>query len=298
MKQWSRLIPWGSGKNQAGLRPRRLDTLAQGVSAVNLGPGGDIYLLDRLNRRVLRVAAGQGHLPVAASVPGDAEDLALGPDGALAVYSPLRARAWIFENGERAGEVAVPRLFAMVRHISLHHSRVVRLHSAMQETFTLGSPSTPQLLEASLHSKQEGAFFLADGTGLAVRLLHGGFPEVRLLAHTAGRTAIMRKHRLSRPVLAARLVGVADGLACLRLEQDVSGAGRGPLQVERQVLCMDALSGRQVFIKSLPAPGLYLPRRELALGGSPPLLALIHPRPEGLHLQVWPLPPQEQGGRP
>lgn len=298
VQPWARLIPWGAGQDQVGLRPRRPDTLAQGVSAVGLGPGGDVFLLDRLNRRVLRVAAGQDHLQVAAPVPEDTEDLAVSTDGdGLAAYSPLRARVWIYKNHEPAGELAVPRLFTMVRHISLHHSRVVKLHNAMQETFTLGSPSAPQLLEASLHSKQEGAFFLADGTGLAVKLLPGGFPEVRLLAHTAGRTAIKRKHRLSRPVLAARLVGAAAGLTCLRLEQDVSGAGRGPLRVERQVHCLDARSGRRVLAKSLPAPGLYLPRQELALGGSPPLLAFIHPRPKGLHLQVWPLPRQVQGGK-
>ena len=73
-----RLLSWGGGHGQAGYSPASPERLAEGPSAVAVGPAGEVVLLDRLNDRVLRIAGGQ--ISAAASVPRDAEDLAVGPE--------------------------------------------------------------------------------------------------------------------------------------------------------------------------------------------------------------------------
>ena len=286
IRDGSMLLSWGSGPAEVGLRPRRTDELAQGVSAVAVGFDGAVFLLDRLNGRVLRVVPGTGEVRQAAQLPEDAEDLAAGPQGAVAAYSPLRTRVWLRDrHGEPAGEVAVPRLFRQVRRVGLEGSLGVTLHDAHQETYRLGSPAAPLTLEAALSSKREGAFLLSDGTGVAVRL-NNGRPEV-LQLQQGERARVKARHLLSRRVLAARVVGVSGQVVCLRLEQD----GARPNEIQRRVVCLNTTSGRLLFERELPPPGLYLPRRELALGGDPARLVLIHPQQRGLRLQSWRVAP-------
>jgi hypothetical protein len=288
---WVRLLSWGDGPTGVGLRPSRLEQPAQGPSAVAVGPGGEAYLLDRLNRRVLQ--ATEKATSVAAQVPEDAEDLAVGPDGALAAYSPLRARVWLFEAGVPAGEIAVDRALREIQGFCLGASRQVSVHNAYQETYLLGSPSVPQTLSSVLLTKRKGAFLQADGTGVAVLRRADGHPEV-LLHRTEERTRVVKSHLLPEKVLAARLVGVADEVACLRLEQALAGPA---FFVERRVICLDLGSGARRWEQALPAPGLYLPRRELALGGSPPRLVFIRPEEKGLRVHSWAIP-TSVGGQP
>lgn len=286
----SMLLPWGGADlpdNTVGHRAGGAEYLAQGPTSVAIGPAGAVYLLDRLHRRVLMVR--NNEVQVAASqVPRDAMDLAVGPDGALAVYSPLRARVWIYDSsGSPAGQLSVPRILRNIRGISLGPSRTVWLDSAHQERMLLGSPSEPHSLEAMLHSKQEGAFSLDDGTGVAAVLKAGGQAELLRLDDSGERVKVKARHPLpGAPLLAARVVGVAKDVVCLRLEREQTGHPGFALHVARQALCIDAKSGTQLLKEDLPAPGLYLPRRELAVGGDPPRLALIHPEPSGLRLRV------------
>jgi hypothetical protein len=274
----SRLLPWG----EVGHRPAQPERLAEGPSAVAVAADNSVLVLDRLNGRVLRLT--EKEVTVAATVPEDAEDLAAGPDGALAVYSPLRARVWVHgPSGEPIGQLAVPRILRNVRGIALGPSRVVWLEDAHQERLPLGSPSAPQTLEAMLHGKQEGAALLADKTAVATRRLPDGRPEL-LLVDRDGR--VLQAHPLGRPVLATRVVGTAGQTTCLRLERN---AGPGPvLVVARQAVCLDK-NGRVLLSRDLPPPGSYVPRRELAVGGDPPRLAMIHPEADGLRVHTWPL---------
>jgi len=85
--------------------------------------------------------------------------------------------------------------------------------------------------------------------------------------------------------------------ACLRLEREETGHPGHALHVARQALCIDARSGAQLLKEDLPAPGPYVPRRELALGGDPPRLALIHPEPLGLRLRVFVISSDQRRGQ-
>ena len=284
---WTRALPWGAGAGQVGLRPTVPELMADGPSAVAVGPDGAAFVLDRRNRRVLRVTASR--VRVAATVPADAEDLAVGADGTLAAYSPLKARVHLLRGETPLGVVSVPRVLRGVVGITLGASRQVLLRVAHQETYRLGSPAVPRSLAAVLHSKREGAFRLADGRAVAVRRRADGLAEL-LVIRPGERATVTRRHRLPEPVLAARVMGVAGSVACLRLERPGPVAG-GRISVSRRLVCLDVDSGATRLARDLPLPDpdLYLPRRELAVGGSPARVAFLRPTHSGLSLQVWPL---------
>jgi hypothetical protein len=279
------LLPWGHGPAAAGLRPAVAERLAAGPSAVAVAPDGAVLVLDRLNRRVLRLADDGRPPQIVAEAPEDAEDLAAGDDGTLALYSPWRALVWVHGGGAPA-TMAVPRGLRGVQRLGVGPSRQVLLHTAYQETFSLGSPAVPQTEAAVLAQHREGAVQLDDGRGAAVRLLPDGRPEL-LLRRPGERLDRAERFALPERVLAARLVGAAGPAVCLRLEQ----AGPGPgFTVQRQVVCHDTQSGARLLQRDLPAPGRYVPAREVAVGGSPARVAFIEAAPDGLRVHSVPLP--------
>ncbi len=289
----SRTLGWGSASGQVGATARGNERVAEGPSAVAVGPDGAVYLLDRLNGRVIRVT--ERTAATVASVPVDSEDLAVGTDrggdSLIAVWSLLRARVTLRVGGQDAGEVTVPRALRLARGLTLDDSRQVLVHNAHQETYRLGSPATGRSLPAVLRSKREGAYFLADGSGVQVRRRPGSGRAEVLVLQSGERTTVKRRLLLDDVVMGVRLVGAAGGHVCLRLEKNDSAAQVGSgLRVRREVVCVRASDGVEVLRQALSAPGRYLPRRELALGGSPARLAWIHATNAGLAVQVWTLP--------
>jgi hypothetical protein len=279
-----RLLPWGDGPTEVSLEPAAFERLAEGPSAVAVGPDGAVFLLDRLNGRVLRLTAGGAQ--VAADVPEEAMDLAVGPDNALAAYSPFMARVWIYQpDGRFMGEVGVPREIRLARGIRLINSRRAVLHTADQATHLLGSPSAPLRLPEVLHSRRSGEYQLDSGLGVTVELDAERRPVVSL-REPRGSGRAERSFTLPEAVSAARIVGVSGSIACLRLERAEDGP---PISVARSAVCIDLTSGDGILERALPPPGLYLPRRELALGGDPPALVFIHPEREGLRVHAWPV---------
>ena len=272
---------------EAGLRPAAPEQLADGPAAAAVAPTGEILVLDRLNHRVLALADGASAQTVA-EVPEDAEDLAVGGDGALLVYSPLRSLAWVLSAGA-VDELAVPRVIDGVTGVALLPSHQVWLATAFQESVPLGSPHAPRALAAVLHGKREGAFLLADGTGVAVRRLADGHPELLHLGR-GEHAPVLARHTLA-DVVRARLVGVAGARACLLLERGAPGAG---VAVSRRLTCVDLDDGREVLGRDLPGRGTYQPRRELAVGGAPARVVFLHPEEDGLHVEAWPLPAEVQ----
>ena len=291
------VVPWGSGEGQVGLRPPAAHAPASGVPSLAVATDGSVLLLDQLNHRIVRLDRNlkpRGPWTVA-EVPPDVEDLAIADDGAAAVYSPLRARVWLYDQGTLSGEVHVPRGLRELQTIGVGASRNVIARSAHQETYRLGPPSSPQTLATVLHSKQEGAYQRHDGAGIATRLDANRRPELLVLDSDGERTRTSARHAIGNaPVLSARIVGLQRDVACVRLEHRLAGPG---FRVGRSVICLDSQSGDVVFNRDLGAVrGSYVPRRSFAMGGNPLRLVFIEPSEGGLAVSAWELPRATRGG--
>lgn len=291
------LVPWGSGDAQVGLQPPATDSPASGVPSLAVAADGSVLLLDRLNRRIVRL---DRHLNprgpwTVAEIPPDAEDVAVAADGATAAYSPLRARVWLHHDGNPIGEVHVPRGLRELQTISVGPSRNVLARSAHQETYRLGPPSAPQSLATVLHSKREGAYQRHDGVGIATRLDAKRRPELLVIGRDGERTRTVARHALGdETVLSARVVGLEGDLACVRLEHRLAAPG---FRVGRSVVCLDTRSGDRVFERDLGAVrDVYVPRRSFATGGNPARLVYIEPSDAGLRVLAWDLVRSDRGG--
>lgn len=290
-------LGWGSGPGEVGLRPEGKDFPAEGPSSVAVGPAGQVVLLDRLNERVVEITAG-GEVLSRVTVARDAEHVAIGADGAVAAWSPLRATVWISgRDGAPLGEVMVPRVLRDVARIELGASHRVLATSAMQETLVLGSPRAPLDLASVLRSKREGAAFLADGRGVTSRVTGGGAGELVVYRKPAkdAKVEVSWTFPIEAPVAAVRVVGAAGNVVCARVErvtqapldarEGAAGAEAGELAVEREALCVEADTGHVLARQAMGGRGLYTMHADVAVGGSPPVLAVVRPEADGLHVQ-------------
>ena len=213
----------------------------------------------------------------------DVEALAVGSDGALAVYSPLHATASIFNrDGSPAGSVAIDHALHQTVGISLGASRQVLVHSAYQETMSAGSPAAPTSLATMLTGKREGAFLLPDGTGVATHATSNGV-ELLVTTNAAGRRSTVRsRFAIPGDATAAMLVGVSGTTACMRVEQVTQPTDR--IEVTRRAVCMDATTGRVLVDMPLATPQPYVPAHELAIGTSSagPVIAMLQPTADHL----------------
>lgn len=277
----ARLLPWSERGAGVGLRPAVPERAAFGAPAIAVGPGGQVFVLDAVNARVVRVDRGEA-IPVA-EVPKDADDLAIGPDGAIAVRRSVRPEVLVFDpDGTPAGRLDTSAVES-AESITLGLSRRVIVTTPFQETFALGSPSFPQLAAAVHVGKREGAAFLEGGAGVAAVRRDDGELELRVSSPRGStRLALGRGD-------AARVVGASGSIACARVEhvsqRSASGAEDAPIEVEREVACLDVATGRSALRVRLPAPGTYVPRRELAFAGT--TLAFAHPTDDGLSITTW-----------
>jgi len=280
------LLPWGSAPGHVGLVPGGEERKARGAPALAVTLLGDLLVLDAVNERVLSIGR-HGDARVLATVARDAEDLATGADGSFVAFSPLRSTAWVFNHdGAPAGELHLPRALRHITGLSVGPSRRLRFHNSYQDTFLAGSPSLPTPEPALLRSKKEGAFLLPDGRGVQVRAHDDGTGELTLVDNKPARTAtrpVDARHVVPGPVTALRLAGTADGIACMRVEELVAPAA-SRVTVRRRVVCMELLSGRVSMDEAMPPPGIYLPRHEIAVGGTPARVAWQIPTDDGLHI--------------
>lgn len=278
----NQLVAWGDGPAELGLRRAVTERAALGAPAVALGPRGEIFVLDAVKQRIVRVGK---EITAVATVSRDADDLAIGADGAFAVRRTMTPNILVLDPaGQRIGEVDA-RAAGDVDSIALGPSRRVVATSAFQETFQLGSPSAPQLSQAVARSRKVGAELLANGDGVVV-VASGGAAELRVMAQAPdqeGHAEARATWPLGRAT-AARIVGVAGRVVCMRVEH-VDTTSTGPLSVKREARCVDATTGATVFRTDLAPPGLYVPRRELSFANH--VLAFAHPEADGLRIQTW-----------
>ncbi len=282
---------WGSAENKLGFRSATEEHLAFGASAIALGPGlvrGDVLVLDAVGGRVVR--AHDGELATLAEVPKDCDDLAASADGALAVRRSVNRDVLVYSPaGQLVGKVDTSAV-GTVDTLGLGTSRRVIVGNPFQETFTLGSPSVPQLAAQVQHSKREGAAFLASGAGVSAVRTGTGEIELRVVEGGSQQTRILAHHSLGR-ASAARVVGASGTSVCVRLEHVTDGP-RGALVVDREVACLDALTGRSLFREKLPAITSYALRRELSYAEGK--LVFAHASEDGLAITTWTI----DGGTP
>lgn len=250
----------------------------QGPNAVAVLDASRILVLDRLAGRVA-VVDGSGAVRTLATVPVDVEDVAAGP-GVFVTSSPVRASAEVFDlEGKSLGVLPVPRELRDVTSLAFGADRRVVAKTAYQEQITLGVPAAPVALASALAGKREGAYLLPDGRGVRVRAQNGAavIEVVTQAADEQARSEVVKSWPIAGAVTAARILGGAGSSVCLRTE---TLADDGVLSVTRRAVCVDVASGMCSFDEALPAPGLYVPRTEVAFGSG--RLAWIHPTAEGL----------------
>ena len=75
-----------------GYRAAVSERIAMGAPAVTVDARGTVYVLDALKGRVMRMVRGEPMLPAVENLPKDVDDLAVGPDGAIASRVPCTTR--------------------------------------------------------------------------------------------------------------------------------------------------------------------------------------------------------------
>jgi hypothetical protein len=284
------VIAWGQGAGELGYSPARQEALAQGPSALSVLPNGEVIVLDRLHRRVVRIG-GEGTVMSVTTASPDAEDLAADHDGAFALYSPLQSKVWIHApQGGELGTVQVPRGLRDAQALSFGPSRRVIVRTALQEMFSLGSPHAATSFESVLHSRSEGAARLPDATAASVQRSKDGRIDLVIVQQAPpllavdSKSVVLRRFEVAAHAASARIIGAIGSVVCMKVERVTDGQ---ELEVEREATCVHAATGKRTFQVSLPATGTYVPRTELAIGGSPPRLAMIHPRAHGLAVLTY-----------
>ncbi|MBT8492217.1 MAG: hypothetical protein KJO07_04085 [Deltaproteobacteria bacterium] len=260
-------LEWGTGAGQLGYQPPAPERAARAPQSLAIR-GGEVVVLDNVRGRVVGVD-GEGRVrPVASNLHPSVEDVAVGPDGALAVYSPLEASVEVFApDGKSIGTVAVPRALRGVARIELGESRRVYAYSAFQERHTLGSPAAPLVLDSVLRSKLEGAWrFGADRSVVAVASSEQ--VDLRILRAPGNGERAQLSHELTIPgrANAAQVVGGHDSTVCLRTES--IDRESTVVEVSRRLVCADLEDGRWLLDRPLAAPAPFVPRREVAVAGT------------------------------
>ncbi|MGC4117811.1 MAG: hypothetical protein QM765_25300 [Myxococcales bacterium] len=126
---------------------------------------------------------------------------------------------------------------------------------------------------------------LEDGSrALALRHTDGTL-ELQHLTDDGAPTVL----HLPGPALSARIVGASGRVACARTERASATANA----IERRLICLDLATAATSLDVELGTPGLYMPRRELAVGAGS--VAFIRPEESGLRVTVRRLP--TGGGR-
>lgn len=282
-------VPSATGKEALGYRKAVTEHLAVGAPSVAVDAKGRVLVLDALKGRVLRLFRNEVE-PVVTNLPKDCDDLAVGADGAFAVRRSVKPEVLVFApDGRKIGSVDTSAV-ETTDSIALLASRRVAVTTPFQETFAFGSPSFPQVPEAVLHGKREGAAFLPNGDGIVAVKKDDGVLELRIVANGASAEAA-QETRVKKAVSlgtgsSARIVGSNGGVVCARIEHAHEGAG-GEVLVDREAACVDVVAGRTLLRTKLPDVGTYVPRHELAFRGS----TLVHMRPtdDGLDITTWSL---------
>lgn len=274
-------LPWGEGEGEIGIRAPQAEFLGDGPSGIATLPSGAVIVGDRLNGR--GVAVDSSGARTAFAMAADFEQLAVGEDGAMALFSPVRSRvAMRSESGKELGEVAVPRALGDVVGISVGASRRVEVETAFQERYVAGSPSAELGAEQALRTRREGA--IAGDGGRAMQAIvdsdHVAF--VVVIAPTRGdRATEERRIPVARDVASMRLLGLDHGRVVAVVER-VSQGATGPISVTRELTIVDLDANRVLATEPMIGGGLWVPRQTVTMGAG--AIAYMVPLPDGLRV--------------
>jgi hypothetical protein len=275
-------VPWGTGARGLSLRAAQPEALAYGPSSIAVADDGRIYVTDGEASRIAildGISTGAPTLATFAPAPRDVRDLALSKDGALAYTRTMSRDVTVLEpEGNVSGTLKMAPALGDYDGVAFGPSRRVIVETPFQQSFTLGSAHAPMALESTLVGKKEGVGQLSQGR--AVSVVHGVNGDLTLRVHTA--EGIASSFRIPDGDT-GHIVGARGDVACVRIEHVAPGAT--PISVTREIFCANVTTKTTVLRADLGAPGIYVPRRELALGAGK--LAFMKPTDSGLAVTVW-----------
>jgi len=281
----SQLVRWGTADAELGVALPGPEVAARGPLAVGMR-GKDAIVLDNQRQRVVLVNPQGALRTIAEGVDMTAEDVAVGPQGDIAVYSPVRGLVEVFAAaGDRLGQVSVPRSLRHTARVALGTSRRVYAYSGLQERHTLGSPSAPLALDTVVRSKVEGAWRVSDRKGV-VAVAADGSAELRVV-HDQGdgnRPEVSEVLPVLGHVDAIQIIAGEGAIVCARAE--TVNQGSTVVEVARRLVCADVGEGRWVMDQPLAEPGLYVPGRELAVARDGAVLRTVSARPTTAGLEL------------
>jgi hypothetical protein len=274
-------VPWGTGARGLSLRASRPEALAYGPSSIAVADDGRIFVTDGEASRIAildGVATGAPTLATFAPAPHDVRDLALAKDGALAYTRTLSREVAVLEpEGTPSGTLQIASSLGDFDGVAFGPSRRVIIETPFQESFTLGSAHAPMALESTLIGKKEGVGQLSQARRVSV--VHGQAGDLTLRVH--GTDGVTSSFRIPDGDT-GHVVGARGDVACVRIEHV---AGTSTVSVTREIFCANVTTKATVLRADLGAPGLYVPRRELALGAGK--LVFMKPTDDGLNVTVW-----------
>ncbi len=277
------LLPWGSAVTQRAPQP---EFAGDGPSGIALTDDGGVLIVDRLGGRVLRVD--QDGARALFAVDEHFEQIAVGPSGKVALYSPLLSLVRVIdERGGLLGELTLPRAISHVSRLSFGASSTVLVDTAFQERFDLGSIHAPRSEAEIMRSKLElGLVTLVSSAGEGSLVSRGAGPD--------GRT-----HERSRISLGADLAQAelawSSATRALVLVSSIEQPGAA-IVVRRSALLIDLEAGTVLGQTDLPARGTFSVRESIAVGGGEPALAYMLPEAAGLRVVKLPLASLEHRG--
>lgn len=274
-------LPWGDGPGAIGARLPQAEFLGDGPSGIAMAPSGAVMVADRLHGRAVRVDASGAH--EAFALDADVEQLAIGEDGAIALFSPVRSRIAVKSpDGTALGEVAVPRAVGDVVGVSLGASRRVEIETAYQERFVAGSPAAPLDASAVLRTKREGALALGVSQALHAVVDRSGTAFVVVLATPAAdRAHEQRRLEIAKGAASVRVLGVDRGRVVAlveRMKQD----GTSTLSVARELVVVELDGGKVLATEPMLGGGEWVPRQSVSFGAG--AIAYMVPLPDGLRV--------------
>ena len=283
----SRVLPWNASP-ATRFQPAGFEQVARGPSALCLDSEGRPLILNPLARTLVRLDAGLRGQRKVSDAPPDAEDLTCA-EGRIVLFSPLRSSVQVLsESGRLETTLQIPRALRRPLSVDLRDGDLW-LTTALQESWRVTRSLEPLPLAAIQRTKQEG-FFLPDGKAVQV-VVRDGRGQILLLDQDAGRVGRVSEHvvrRISLPhaLDGARVLGAEVHGLCLLAERRRQDA-RGAIRVSRSLDCIDLQSGTIQASLALPDPGIYAPRRWVAMRDG--FLVTMVPRNKGLALDLWKL---------